>query len=288
MNAIDLFAQRVNFAPTCDARNLKRIAQAIRATVVELSHRGDAPHLGSSLSCADILAVAYWGVLRVDPRHPRAAERDRFILSKGHAATTLYASLALRGFFPAAMLDFFNADGGVLAEHPGPECVAGVEAATGSLGHGLPIGVGMALAARIQKLDYRVFVTLSDGECNEGSVWEAAMFAAGRSLDRLCSIIDYNKWQATDRSDEVLALAPLVDKWRSCGWQALELDGHDTAALLQAMGDVPARSGRPTAIIAHTVKGKGVSFMEDDNNWHYRVPTSEEVLAAFDQLQASL
>jgi transketolase len=114
------------------------------------------------------------------------------------------------------------------------------------------------------------------------------MFAAGRSLDRLCSIIDYNKWQATDRSDEVLALAPLVDKWRSCGWQALELDGHDTAALLQAMGDVPAPSGRPTAIIAHTVKGKGVSFMEDDNNWHYRVPTSEEVLAAFDQLQASL
>ena len=165
-----------------------------------------------------------------------------------------------------------------MAEHPGPNCLPGVEAATGSLGHGLPIGLGHALAARIQNRCYRVFVLMSDGECNEGSVWEAAMMASAQSLDNLTVIVDFNKWQATGRSEEVLNLAPLADKWRSFGWDIVEVDGHDVGAIENLLRESAER--QPRAIIAHTVKGKGVSFMEDDNNWHYRIPTSAEVFAA--------
>ncbi len=267
--------------PAVDLVALELTARRLRARLVEMSHEAGTPHLGSSLSCADIVTAAYWGVLAVDPARPGHPDRDRFILSKGHAATTLYAALAFRGFFPEAWLrDEYNVDGGRLAEHPGPGCAPGVEAATGSLGHGLPIGLGMALAARVQRRHYRVFVLLSDGECNEGSVWEAAMFAPAQTLDQVCVIVDYNKWQATGRSNETLALAPLRDKWEAFGWNACEVDGHDLAALTAAMRRVPDGSGRPVAIIAHTVKGRGVSFMEDDNNWHYRIPKADEVAAA--------
>ena len=159
--------------------------------------------------------------------------------------------------------------------------------ATGSLGHGLPVGIGMALAARIQKQDYRVFVIMSDGECNEGSVWEAAMFAPANNLEKLAVVVDYNKWQATGRSNEVMSLAPLVKKWEAFGWSASEVDGHDLGALSEALRRVPDGSGKPVAIVAHTVKGKGVSFMEDDNNWHYRIPKTEEVAAAKKELGLS-
>ena len=271
--------------PAAEAlREVVEAARRIRAKVVEMSHRAGTPHLGSSLSCADIVAAAYWGVLDIDPARPQDPLRDRFILSKGHAATTLYAALAFRGFFPSDELDRYNTDGGRLAEHPGPQCVPGVEAATGSLGHGLPIGLGMALAGRIRGERYRVYALLSDGECNEGSVWEAAMFAPARRLDNVCVVVDYNKWQATGRSDETLALSPLRDKWEAFGWNAVELDGHDVGALVARMRRVPDGSGKPVAIIAHTVKGKGVSFMEDDNNWHYRIPTADEVRKAHEEL----
>jgi transketolase len=190
----------------------------------------------------------------------------------------------MRGFFPDGLLDSYNKNGSALQEHPGPDCAPGIEAATGSLGHGLSIGIGMALSGRIQKRDYRVFALLSDGECNEGSVWEAAMFAAKQGLDQICVIVDYNKWQATGRSNDVLSLSPLREKWEAFGWDAHEIDGHDINALLTQMGSVPNGSGKPIAIIANTVKGKGVSFMEDDNNWHYRIPTSEEVEAAHTEL----
>lgn len=263
---------------------LHAIAAQLRGTIIGLSHAAGTPHLGSSLSCVDIVVAAYWNALRIDPARPGDPDRDRFILSKGHAATTLYAALAARGFFPTALLDTYNTDGGRLAEHPGPGCVPGVEAATGSLGHGLPIALGMALAGRIQGRSYRVYALLSDGECNEGSVWEAAMFAPARGLDNVCVIVDYNKWQATGRSNETLALAPLRAKWESFGWDACEVDGHDVAALASLMRDVPNGSGKPVAIIAHTVKGKGVSFMEDDNNWHYRIPNEKEVAEAKRQL----
>ena len=256
---------------------LAGLARALRYQAVQMSHHAGTPHLGSVLSCVDIVVAAYWRVLRIDPTQPASPSRDRFILSKGHAAPALYTCLAARGFFPEAWLDTFAVHGGKLAEQPAPNCTPGVELATGSLGHGLPVGCGLALSGRIQKLDYRTLVVMSDGECNEGSVWEAAMFAAGKSLGRLTVVIDYNKWQATGRSDEVLALASLRDKWAAFGWEATEVDGHDIAAIADAIAPRGEPTGSPRAIIAHTIKGKGVAFMEDDNNWHYRIPDAAEV-----------
>jgi transketolase len=266
---------------------LSPIAGRVRRQVIEWSHRAGTPHLGSSLSCVDLLVALYWAVLRIDPREPDHVLRDRFVLSKGHAALALYVTLAERGFFPATLLDTYNQDGGRLAEHPGPHCAPGVEAATGSLGHGLPLGAGMALSGRIQEHSYRVFVLLSDGECNEGSVWEAAMFAAAQRLDNLVAIVDYNKWQATGRSDEVLGLAPLRAKWEAFGWCAVEVDGHDYRGILGALKQVPNGTGKPMAIVAHTIKGRGVSFMEDDNNWHYRIPSADEVRRAAQELKVA-
>ncbi len=263
---------------------MEAIAREIRGQVVQMSHAKKTPHLGSSLSCVDIVVAAYWGLLRIDPQDPWDPGRDRFILSKGHAATTLYAALARRGYYDPSVLETYNQDGGHLAEHPCLRCVPGVEASTGSLGHGLPLALGMALAQRIRGPQYRCFVLMSDGECEEGTVWEAALFAAAQKIDNVAAIIDYNKWQATGRSDEIMALSPLVDKWRAFGWSTCELDGHDIASLLTALETVPDGSGKPLAIVAHTVKGKGVSFMEDDNNWHYRTPTADELEAARKEL----
>ncbi len=256
---------------------LEIIARRIRSRLVELSHQARAPHLGSALSCVDILTAAYWGCLKIDPAAPDDPLRDRFILSKGHAAPALYITLAFRSFFPENLLDTYTQDGGSLAEHPSPGCVPGLEAATGSLGHGLPIGLGMALAGRIQERSYRVYCLMSDGECNEGSVWEAAMLAPAHRLENVAVIIDYNRWQATGRSEEVMAIKPLKEKWQSFGWSAYEADGHNIGQLVGLMSNIPDGSGKPVSIIAHTIKGKGVSFMEDDNNWHYRIPTADEV-----------
>jgi transketolase len=259
------------------AFTLQAIAAQLRADVVQLSHQARAAHLASALSCIDILAVLYGQVLNLDSDRPNYPDRDRFILSKGHAAAALYATLAWKGIIPAEQLLTYGEQHSLLEEHPSPK-LPGVEAATGSLGHGLPIANGMALAARIQNRPYRVFVLMSDGECNEGSVWEAAMFASRHGLDALTVIIDFNKWQATGRSQEVLQLDPLADKWASFGWAVTELDGHDPDLLLKAFTQPVTQ--KPHAVIAHTVKGKGISFMEDDNNWHYRIPTAQEVLDA--------
>lgn len=256
---------------------LKDIATGLRADVLDMVCRAKAGHIASSLSCVDILTVLYGRVLRLDPAQLQAPERDRFILSKGHATAAYYAALAWKGIIPRDQLLTYGCQGSLLEEHPSP-MLSGVEAATGSLGHGLLIGNGMALAARIQRRQYRVFVLMSDGECNEGSVWEAAMFTARHRLDHLTAIVDFNKWQATGRSREVLQLEPLAEKWRSFGWEAIELDGHDHQTLLGAL--IKPSTGKPRMLIAHTVKGKGVSFMEDDNNWHYRAPTEQEVQAA--------
>ena len=267
-----------------DALELKRIANGLRRRVIELSHRAGTPHLGSSLSCLDILTALYWSVLRIDPANPTDPLRDRFILSKGHAGLALYVALAERKFFPSDILDTYNSDGGRLAEHPGPGCVPGVEAATGSLGHGLSLSLGMALAARLLGQSIRVFALLSDGECNEGSVWEAAMMAPAQQVAGLTAIVDYNKWQATARSNETLNLAPLAAKWAAFGWEVEEVNGHDFNELIPALTKLP-EAGKPRAIIAHTIKGRGVSFMEDDNNWHYRIPTADEVQKAAQELQ---
>ncbi len=281
----------MNLRPSAkSAVDLARVAAELRATVIGMSHAKHCPHLGSALSCLDILTALYGSVLRIDPKHADDPDRDRFILSKGHAAPALYATLHHFGFFPPEVLERFNDDGAELAEQPSPGCVPGMEAATGSLGHGLPIGLGLALAAKIQNRSYKTFVCLSDGECNEGSVWEAAMAAPalggawGRGLDNLLAVVDYNKLQATGRSNEILNLPDLADKWRAFGWDAVEVDGHDLDQLVKVFTHfrdaTSSAGGRPTAVIAHTVKGKGVPFMEDDNNWHYRIPNADEVAQA--------
>ncbi len=260
--------------------DLSLLARKIRGHLVQMSCRAGTAHLASALSCVDILVAAYWEVLRIDPRNSDDPRRDRSILSKGHAASALYATLALRGFFEEPLLETFNRNGGCLPEQPSPGCVPGIELATGSLGHGLPFGLGAALAGKMLQASYRVLVVMSDGECEEGSVWEAAMMAPLHRLENLCVVVDCNKWQATGRCDTITALYPLADKWKAFGWNVYEVDGHDIGALSEALCDGFGRSGRPSVIVAHTVKGKGVSFMEDNNNWHYRSPTPAEVEVA--------
>ena len=270
--------------PEFDPASPEPLPNILRGALVSLSQAKGIPHLGSTLSCIDIMIAAYWHSMRFDPKRPKEPKRDRFILSKGHAAKALYVCLAYRGFFEIEELQRLGEKGGPMAEHPGPNCMPGVEAATGSLGHGLPIGIGHALASRIQGPKYRVFVLMSDGECNEGSVWEGAMMAAACRLNNLTVIIDFNKWQATGRSEDVLQLSPLADKWNAFGWDAVEVDGHDIGAISSALIKL---SDKPRAIIANTIKGKGISFMEDDNNWHYRIPTMDEVKMAFSELSLS-
>jgi transketolase len=264
---------------------LTRLAAGVRADIITMSHHSKVPHLASALSCVDLLVACYWEVFDISPENIQSDNRDRFILSKGHAAPALYTTLARRGIIPQELLATLGQIGSPLAEQPSPGCVPGVEWATGSLGHGLSAGIGMALAGRIQRRAYKTAVLLSDGECNEGSVWEAAMFAAAQKLGSLTVMIDYNKWQATGRSDEVMALAPLREKWEAFGWESYEVDGHDFAEIKTALAcaDLPNRD-RPLAVVAHTIKGRGVSFMEDDNNWHYRIPNADELATARKEL----
>jgi len=263
---------------------LELIARKIRGEVVKISNRTHTAHLGSSLSCVDILVALYWGVLNIDSKNPTDLNRDRFILSKGHAATTLYVTLNMLGFIPDKTFDSFGIPGCILAEHPIYRPSFGIEATSGSLGHGLSLGLGMALASRIQKFPFRVFVLMSDGECNEGSVWEAAMLAPAHHLDNLVTIIDFNRWQATGRSEEVTSLSSLKEKFQAFGWNSHEVDGHNIRSLIDLLSIIPDGSGKPVALIANTIKGKGISFMEDDNNWHYRIPNNDHVRIALQEL----
>jgi transketolase len=265
---------------------LAATALTLRQRLVTTSANAKIPHLGSCLSCVELLVQLYWQELRIDPLNPEDPDRDRFLLSKGHGAPILFQVLAERGFFPFERLEDFGKPGSVFHEHPPkPGYIPGIEAATGSLGHGLPMALGMALAARIQKRPTRCYALLSDGECNEGSIWEAAMLAAAQKVHPLTAIIDFNKWQATGRSQEVMALDPLAAKWEAFGWHAQEIDGHDLIAIDQALESARAETTRPSVIVAHTVKGKGISFMEDDNNWHYRTPNAQELAAALAELE---
>lgn len=267
--------------------DLEYTARLIRGELVKISNQAHTPHLGSSLSCVDILVAAYWGVLNINPKNPTDPNRDRLILSKGHAATSLYLVLNKRGFISDEILDTYAKPGGILPEHPVHKSAPGIEVTSGSLGHGLSMGLGMALAAKLQKKDYRVFVVMSDGECNEGSVWEAAMLAPAHNPDNLVAIVDFNRWQATGRSEEITYLSPLKDKFEAFGWSSCDVDGHNINAMVDVLKNVPNGSGKPVAVIAHTIKGKGISFMEDDNNWHYRIPNKNEVKAALDELGVS-
>ncbi len=264
--------------------NHEIVAKELRKRIIKTSSKAKIPHLGSCLSCIDLLVFLYWSILDINPNNPNDLNRDRFLLSKGHGAPALFQVLAERGFFPIKKLDEFGQPGSVFHEHPPkPGYIPGVEAATGSLGHGLPIALGMALAAKISKKNYKCYALLSDGECNEGSIWEAAMLAPSLELSNLTVIIDFNKWQATGRSKEIMNLEPLDKKWDSFGWNVQEINGHDFLDIRKAFSNL-RNSKRPNAIIAHTVKGKGVSFMEDNNNWHYRTPNLEELELALKEL----
>lgn len=269
--------------PTDEIRALAATARQIRRHVLTMSCRARAPHVASALSCVETLVSLYFSVARVDPANPGLPERDRIILSKGHAAAALYACLAERGFLAREELETFAADGSRLGEHPS-RGVPGIECSTGSLGHGLGVGSGMAEALRLDGRGGRVFVILSDGECNEGSTWEAAMWAPARGLDRLTAIVDANGWQATGRSNQITALEPLAAKWRAFGWHVEEIDGHDLAALEPALSR--PGTGCPRAIVARTVKGKGISFMENDLEWHYRPPSAADLETALAELGA--
>ncbi|CAN5718633.1 transketolase [soil metagenome] len=265
----------------------KKLATAIRAHTLRMVHSANASHVGTCLSMADLLAVLYAGVLRVDHLRPDWTDRDRFILSKGHGAAIVYAVLAERGFFPRDWLDTYCQDGSRLGGHISHHGVPGVEVSTGSLGHGLSIGCGMALAGKRDRRPYRVFAMLSDGELDEGSNWESILFAPHHELDNLVAIVDYNKIQSFGSVAEVLELAPLADKWRAFRWAVREIDGHDYGQIEDALTNVPLEPGRPTAIIAHTVKGKGVSFMEGQLAWHYKSPSAELLEQALEELETT-
>jgi len=263
---------------------LSETSRKISFKLIELSHNAGTPHLASAMSTVDALVALYWNVLKICSDNIGLPDRDRFILSKGHAALGLYTALAYRGIISMETLNTFGEHGSCLPEQPAPHLVPGVEWATGSLGHGLGVGLGMALASKRAEQYFRVAVMMGDGECNEGSVWEAAMLAPKLGLSNLLVLIDYNRWQATARSQDVMQLDPLADKWKAFGWNVEEVDGHDIKAITMAAENCYSSDNRPGAIILHTIKGKGVSFMEDDNNWHYIVPSKEHVAAARKEL----
>ncbi len=267
-----------------DSPPLDERSKDLRRLVVDALDGGSRGHLGSSMSLIEILRVIYDDVLRHRPDDPTWEERDRCILSKGHGCLAQYAVLATHGYFPRQEMRTFCHFPSILGGHPERSKIPGVEASTGALGHGLSIGVGMAIAARIRKRDTRVFVVMGDGEINEGSVWEAAMSASKHGLTNLTAVVDYNKLQSYGRTAEVLDMEPLADKWRAFGFETVEVDGHDVGELRRALS-TPLGEDKPTMVIAHTVKGKGVAFAENEPTWHHksRVP-ADQIQAMYDAL----
>jgi transketolase len=261
---------------TTSASHLDERSRYLRSLAVRMLRAARRGHVGSAFSCIDILRVLYDDVLRFDTRNPKWPERDRCILSKGHGCLALYAVLADKGFFPLRELDRFCAADGILGGHPDANKVPGIEASTGALGHGLSIGLGMALHLRLAKSDSRVFVVLGDGECNEGAVWEAAMCAGKHRLPNLTAVVDYNKHQAFGSTRDVQDLEPLADKWRAFGFAVREVDGHDIGELRRAFLSLPLDRSMPTALIAHTVKGRGASFAENNLKWHHKNKVTDQ------------
>ena len=265
---------------------LEQQALTIRRDILTMVHAAQSGHPGGSLSAADIVTALYFHFMRVDPDDPDWPDRDRFVLSKGHACPVWYSCLAEKGFFPVEELVTLREIDGRLQGHPDMKKTPGVDVTTGSLGQGLSVGVGMALGLKVDGRDARVYVILGDGELNEGQVWEAAMAGAKFGLDNLTAIVDYNNLQLDGHCHEVMPIEPLVDKWRAFNWQVLEIDGHDVAAILGAIEAAQGTLGRPTVIIAHTVKGKGVSYMEGECDWHGRAPDDEQYSQAMAELGA--
>lgn len=276
-----------------DAASLRDTARRVRRWALEMVHHAGSGHVGGPLSVADIAVVLYFHELRIDPARPRWEDRDRLVFSKGHAATALYATLAERGYLPVEELFTFDAIDSRLQAHPDMTALPGLDMSTGSLGQGLSVGVGMALAARALERDWRTYVVLGDGETQEGQVWEASFVAARYGLDSLCAILDWNGfqqygWHRPGRPDTE-RLAPIENpagRWESIGWRAIELDGHDVNALASGLAEARATRGRPTVLVARTVKGRGVSFMEGDYRWHSKPVTDDDLARAIAELEA--
>ncbi|MDD5146099.1 MAG: transketolase [Candidatus Pacebacteria bacterium] len=249
-------------------KDLKKTAQRARCLMTEALICAGCGHPGGAFSSIDVMVVLYFAVMKIDSENPKDENRDRFILSKGHSSVALYTVLYLKGFIDKETLLSFRQDNSCLSGHPDMTKVPGVEMSTGSLGHGLSVGIGLAYAAKMDKKNYRTFVLMGDGETQEGSVWEAAMFASHYKLDNLMAIIDRNKIQIDGFTEDVMSLEPYVSKWRSFGWEVKEISGHDVEKLIPVLNSIPLRKNKPTLIIAHTVKGKGISFMENKVEWH--------------------
>lgn len=265
--------------------NYQKITKEIRRGILLQHFLSKESHVGSALSCADILTVLYFGILKINPKKPKDENRDRFILSKGHAVAALYAVLAEKGFFNKKFLKTFCQNGSFLPGHSTKNTAPGVEVSTGGLGHGLPMGVGMALATKRDKKKHRIFVLMSDGECNEGTIWESALFAAHHKLDNLVVIVDYNGQQGLGESKDIINNEPFKDKWTAFGWQVKEVNGHDFSSIEKILSHVPLKINKPSIIIAKTTKGKGVSFMEHDPlSWHYKNPNEEQYHLAITEL----
>jgi transketolase len=270
-----------------EIKELERKAVEVRRRTVEIVYKASGGHIGGSLSAVDILVALHFGVLNIDPENPRMKGRDRFIMSKGHSVESYYSTLEKRGFISSELTDTYGQFNSLLAGHPTRK-VPGIELNSGALGHGLSVGVGLALAAKRSGESYRTFVLMGDGEHGEGSVMEAAASAGHYKLNNLVAIIDRNRLQISGRTEEVCSVGDLEGKYRACGWDVVHCDGHNMAGLLKSFRDAESQTEKPTFIIARTVKGKGVSFMEDRANWHHKVPTSEQVKQAFEELNKSM
>ena len=264
--------------------DLQGIARKLRRHVITMISTAGSGHPGGSLSAADIVTALYFRVMRHDPANPKWPDRDRFILSKGHAAPILYAALAECGYFPLEWLTTLRKTGTCLQGHTDSTLTPGVDMSAGSLGQGLSVGIGMALAARLDKKDYRTYVMLGDGECQEGQVWEAAMFAPNYKLDNLTAIVDYNGIQLDGFTNKIMDLEPFVEKWRSFKWEVLQIDGHDMKQVVDALQQSAQIKGKPVVIVARTVKGKGVSFMENNVDYHGKAPGKSEIETALKEL----
>ena len=265
--------------------NLSILAKDIRKKLLFMHCKAGTSHIGSAFSIVEILIMLYFRILKINSKEPEDADRDRFILSKGHAVSALYVTLAKKGFFNEEILDKYCIDNGILPGHPDRFSIPGIEASTGSLGHGLPIGVGLAFAGKKDKKNYKVYVLMSDGECEEGSIWEAAISASRLKLDNLIGIIDANKLQAYEKTDNIQAISLLKGKFKNFGWSVREVDGHNFEKLEQGFANIPIEKEKPTMIIAHTIKGKGIPTMENRLEWHYKSPKENQLKSFYKMLE---
>ncbi len=265
--------------------SLRDRAKTVRRHIIRMTAAAGSGHPGGSLSAADMIVALYFSKLRHDPKNPQWPDRDRFHMSKGHCAPVWYAVLAEAGYFPAETLATLRKLGSPLQGHPDMKATPGVEMSSGSLGQGLSVGVGMALAARLDKRPWRTYIMIGDGECQEGQIWEAAMSAAHYKLDNLCAILDHNDLQIDGRVSEIMAIEPISDKWQAFGWHVINIDGHDFEAILAAYDEAEKIKGRPAIVIAKTAKGKGVSFMENNVEWHGVAPDAKQAEQALRELE---